>query len=135
MFSLRRKQAVLRRRCTHYTVLWTKQQVTCAFFNALSFCPPCREVSRLFQQTSKQFLHVLLIILLFPLPYCFQDLPSCFFFRSISGTSFRCVALCTRSQGGDFCSVGGGVSIWFWRCSLSLLRIMRASLTRRSTVA
>src|SRR2546429_366566 len=29
--------------------------------------------------------------------------------RSISGISFRCVALSTRSQGGDFWSVGGGV--------------------------
>ena len=29
--------------------------------------------------------------------------------RSISGISFRCVALSTRSQGGDFWSEGGGV--------------------------
>jgi hypothetical protein len=32
MFSLRRKQS-----CAHYTLLWTKQQATCAFFNILSF--------------------------------------------------------------------------------------------------
>jgi hypothetical protein len=35
MFSLRRKQEVLRRRCPHYTLQRTKQQVTCAFFNTL----------------------------------------------------------------------------------------------------
>ena len=54
--------------------------------------------------------------------------------RSISDISFRCAALSIRSQLGDCCSVGGGISIWFWRFSLSLLRIMRASLTRHSTV-